>query len=178
MNRIASHLERLSSMLNRVAMVIAVLAILVMLGSALWQVVARYLLAAPPIWTEELARRAMVWAGMMGAACAFRAGTNPTLFPAMLKIGGGPGIALSLIRAAGVLLFAIPVLWYSVFNARMDPARGFLGRSLERTAEMLPVSMIWFTSAVPLAFLIILIHLLALMAKRATGAVDPKESVL
>ena len=31
------------------------------------QVVARYVWAAPPGWTEEGARYAMVWAGLLGA---------------------------------------------------------------------------------------------------------------
>lgn len=74
-----------------------------------------------------------------------------------------------MIRAMGVLAFAIPILWYSVFDGRMNADRGFLGRSLARQAEMLDVSMIWFTAAVPLAFLLILVHLIARLALRFSG---------
>ena len=167
----ARALDRLSSVLNGIALWGAVLAVLAMVLAAGWQVVARYLLDAPPLWTEEAARRAMVWAGMLGASCAFRARIDPTLFPAMRDVRGGPGMVLALIRAAGVLAFAVPVIWYSLFGARMDMARGFLGRSLARQAEMLDVAMIWFTAAVPLAFALILVHLLAALAMRATGQV-------
>ncbi|MEZ5806287.1 MAG: TRAP transporter small permease subunit [Zhengella sp.] len=169
MNRLATGLGRLSAGIDRVAMVLAVAALFVMLGAALWQTVARYIFASPPIWTEELARRAMVWAGMLGASCAFRAGANPVLFPAMLAIGGRTGAALALLRAAGVVLFAAPVLWFSVFAPGMNMARGFLGRSLGRQGEMLDISMIWFTAAVPVAFAIIIIHLLALSAAGLAG---------
>lgn len=169
MRGVARALDRLSSVLNGIALAGAVLAVLAMVLAAGWQVVARYVLDAPPVWTEETARRAMVWAGMLGASCAFRARADPTLFPAMRQLTGGPGLALALIRAAGVLAFAVPVIWYSLYGARMDMARGFLGRSLARQAEMLDVAMIWFTGAVPLAFALILVHLLAGLAMRATG---------
>lgn len=169
MQSFAQRLNRLSAGLNSIALWGAVLAVLVMVFAAGWQVVARYVFEAPPIWTEELARRAMVWTGMLGASCAFYAGTDPTLFPAMRLKRGGAGAALAVIRALGVLAFAIPILWYSVFNAGMDPARGFLGRSLARQAEMLDMSMIWFTACVPLAFLLILVHLSARLALRFSG---------
>jgi TRAP-type C4-dicarboxylate transport system permease small subunit len=172
MQRLALGLDRLSARIDRVAMVLAVAALGIMLGAALWQTVARYMFNSPPIWTEELARRAMVWAGMLGASCAFRAGANPTLFPGLLRIRGGIGAVLSLIRAAGVLLFLGPVLWFSIFAPGMNIARGFLGRSLERQAEMLGVPMIWFTAAVPVALAIILIHMLALLASELAGRGD------
>jgi TRAP-type C4-dicarboxylate transport system permease small subunit len=172
MRAIALWLDRLSAVINSIALWGAVLAVLAMVGAAGWQVIARYVLDAPPIWTEELARRAMVWAGMLGASCAFRISADPTLFPAMRQVPGRLGATLALVRAGGVLLFAVPVIWYSIFDARMNPARGFLGRSLNRSAEMLDVSMIWFTAAVPLAFAIIVVHVLALTLMRLTGQVE------
>ncbi len=177
MKGLARTLDRLSAGLNSIALWGAVLAVLVMVFAAGWQVLARYVLQAPPIWTEELARRAMVWAGMLGASCAFRAASDPTLFPAMQAVRGAQGMALALIRAGGVVAFAVPVIWYSLFNARMDMARGFLGRSLNRQAEMLDVPMIWFTAAVPLAFALILIHLAARLAMQATGQLPVSRPV-
>lgn len=161
MRALAKTIDQISLLLYRIALWGAVAAVLVMVFSASWQVIARYILDAPPIWTEELARRAMVWAGMLGASCGFRANSDPTLFPQMRDITGRLGIALTLIRAVGVTLFAIPVIWYSLYGARMNMERGFLGRSLDRQAEMIDLSMIWFTVAVPLAFVLILIHMLA-----------------
>ena len=173
MRAIALSLDRMSAFVNAIALWGAVLAVVAMVGAAGWQVVARYILDAPPIWTEEAARRAMVWAGMLGASCAFRAAADPTLFPAMRALPGRIGATLAVVRAAGVLIFAAPVLWYSVFDGRMNPARGFLGRSMNRSAEMLDVPMIWFTSAVPLAFAIIVLHVLALTLMRLTADAEP-----
>lgn len=173
---LARGLHRLSDLLNRVALWGAVLAVLVMVAAAGWQVIARYALATPPIWTEELARRAMVWAGMLGASAAFHAGTDPTLFPQVAAIRGRLGAVLALIRASGVALFMSTVLWYSLFGPNMTLARGFVGRHIERTAEMIPVSMVWFVSAIPVACVLILIHLAASLAMRLTGQLeDPAE---
>jgi TRAP-type transport system small permease protein len=170
MRRLARGLDRLSSLLNGIALAGAVLAVLVMVFAAGWQVIARYALSDPPVWTEELARRAMVWAGMLGASAAFRAGVNPVLFPQALDIRGGLGQGLALLRAAGALVFVLPVLWFSLYGPGMNLARGFLGRSLERSAEMLSISMIWFTAAVPVAFALIALHVLADLAMRLTGS--------
>jgi len=169
MRAAARSLDRLSARLNSVALWGAVLAVVVMVLAAGWQVVARYVLDSPPVWTEEAARRAMVWAGMLGASAAFRAKADPTLFPAMRDVAGRAGAVLALVRAVGVIAFAVPVLWFCLFGPNMTMARGFLGRSLDRTAEMIPVSMIFFTAAVPIAFVLILIHLAADLALRLTG---------
>jgi len=178
MRALALALDRLSAALNSIALWGAVLAVLVMVYAAGWQVIARYLLDAPPVWTEELARRAMVWAGMLGASAAFRAGADPSLFPTMVEVRGRLGTGLALIRAAGVALFATPVIWFSLYGPNMNMARGFLGRSLDRTAEMIPISMIWFTAAVPIAFVLIVLHMLAGLALRLTDPEDdtPKEA--
>jgi TRAP-type C4-dicarboxylate transport system permease small subunit len=87
----------------------------------------------------------------------------------MVDVRGRVGAGLAAVRTVGVLIFAAPVIWYSVFDGRMNMARGFLGRSLDRTAEMIPVSMIWFTSAVPIAFVIIVVHALAALAMHLAG---------
>lgn len=174
MKAVARIIDRISVSLHRIALWGAVLAVLVMAMSASWQVFARYLLEAPPVWTEELSRRAMVWAGMLGASCAFRIKADPTLFPGMRNVTGLAGQVLSLIRAAGVATFAFPVIWFSLFGPNANMARGFMGRSLNRQAEMLDVAMIWFTMAVPLAFCLILIHLFADVLMRLTGQFDPQ----
>ena len=164
MRAIAAILARLSAGLNSVALWGAVAAVVVMVFAAGYQVVARYVFDAPPVWTEELARRAMVWAGMLGASCAFHQRVDPNLFPQMLKVRGRSGQWLTLIRSAGVAVFAMPVLYYSLFGPNFDLTRGFIGRSLDRKAEMMGVSMAWFTSAIPVAFALIAIHVLAHLA--------------
>jgi TRAP-type C4-dicarboxylate transport system permease small subunit len=171
--RAAGFLIRLSSGLNRAALWGAVAAVAVMALAAGYQVVARYVFDAPPVWTEELARRAMVWAGMLGASVAFHERSDPTLFPQMLKIRGGTGGALALVRAAGAAVFVLPVLYYSLFGPNFSLARGFIGRTIDRKAEMMGISMAWFTAAIPVAFAIILVHILAHLARHVADRPEP-----
>jgi TRAP-type C4-dicarboxylate transport system permease small subunit len=169
MRAAAAFLARLSSVLNRIALACAVAAVLVMIFSAGYQVVARYLFDAPPVWTEELARRAMVWAGMLGASAAFHERSDPTLFPGMMVLGGRRGRALELVRSAGALIFVLPVVYYCLFGPGFNFARGFIGRNLDRQAEMMGISMAWFTAAVPVAFALVVVHILAQSAGALAG---------
>lgn len=161
MRAVANLLDRLSGGLNRVALLGAALAVALMLFAAGWQVIARYLLNQPPIWTEELARFSMVWGGLLGATCAFRFRSDPTLFPEALKATGTRGVAATLVRAFGVLCFILPILWFSFFGPGADPARGYLARLAGRQTETMDLPMVVFGVAIPLAFSLILLHVLA-----------------
>lgn len=165
----ATVLKSVSGALDRAAMWGAVAALVVMVLSAGYQVVARYIFDAPPVWTEELARRAMVWAGMLGATGAFYRFADPNLFPGLLAVGGVRGKVMAAFRLAGVTIFALPILYYSLFGPNFSFDRGFIGRTLVRKAEMMGVSMAWFTVAVPLAFLIIVVHALAQFSAALAG---------
>lgn len=167
-------LVRMSSVLNRIALWGAVLAVAAMVGAAMWQVVARYIFSSPPIWTEEMARYAMVWAGMLGASCAFHSGADPVLFPGALTASGRKGLIAAVVRAIAVAIFAGPVLWFCILGPNGSFARGFIARSMDRNAEMLGVSMIWIASAVPIAFALVVLHALAGVASRVGPAVEPR----
>jgi len=165
MQFLAQFLVAVSRRLNSIALWGAVSAVCVMIFAIMWQVVARYLFASPPIWTEELARYAMVWAGMLGASCAFYAHTDPTLFPGARNQKGTLGKVYAALRAGGVFFFVLPVLWFSFIGPTGGFARGFIARSTARTAEMTGIPMIWFSVAIPIAFALILIHAIADMAR-------------
>ncbi len=122
------------------------------------QVVARYLFSEPPGWTEEGARYAMVWSGLLGAAVAFKAGGDPV----MLRLQSLEGhAAIIWLRAAAVLLFLGPILYFCVFGPGWDLARGFMARSASRNTEAIGVSMLWFTAALPVSIVAILVHVAA-----------------
>jgi len=176
MRAIAAALESLSAFLNRIALAGAMLAVVVMTLSAAYQVIARYLFFSPPIWTEELARYAMVWAGLLGASAAFRAHTDPVLFPARLHLAGAAGLAWALARYAGVMLFVVPILYYSFMGPNYNPLRSYIMRSFDRDAELLGVSMFYFAVAIPVAFTLIVIHMLADLAGRLSHYPDLAES--
>jgi TRAP-type transport system small permease protein len=139
------------------------------------QVVARYLLQSPPTWTEELARYAMVWGGLLGATVAFKTRYDPTLVKAPENKPPMVMFVAGTLRSLTVVMFLGPVLYFSLFGPNMTPARGFLGRSLLRTADTLGFPMIYVAIAVPIAASVILIHLAARLAGDQTGIVPPEK---
>jgi len=177
MRTLATSLDRLSLALHRLALWGAAGAVLVMLAAAGWQVIARYAFSQPPIWTEELARFSMVWAGLLGASCAFRLRNDPSLFPDMQLLSGGAGKVLEIVRALGVLAFIAPILWYSLFGPNMNPARGYLARLAGRQAETMDLPMIVFGIAIPISFCLIFLHLAAHTAIRFTGQEESEPTL-
>jgi len=147
----------------------AILTGLVLIAAAGWQVAARCLLDQPPVWTEQLARFSMVWVGVLGNFCAFRAMADPSPFPAMRDTPGRTGIVLAILRAKGAFAFIGPILWYSAFGPNGQLASGYAGRLMGRQAETMALPMAVFGIAIPIAFGLNLIHLLADLALRLTG---------
>lgn len=164
MRRATTFLEALSAVVYRIAAGGAIIAVIVMVATALWQVVARYALDQPPPWTEELARYSMVWVGLLGASCAFHMNSDPTLFPAMRDLRGRVGVLLSVIRSAGVLAFAAPIIWFCVFGRGADITRGYIARMSGRDALTMELPMVVFAAAIPISFTFIVIHLVARLA--------------
>ena len=127
----------------------------------MFQVLARYVFRAVPVWTEEAARYCMVWGGLLGATVAFKAGRDPKLVPPPTA---GPPLWLrtaSALRMLATLCFLGPILYHS---------DQFLARHWHRTAEALGISTVWVTMAVPIAILAIFIHLAALAVRNSNPA--------
>ncbi|MFV0475284.1 MAG: TRAP transporter small permease [Pikeienuella sp.] len=176
LRRLARGLGLASVWLNRISLAVAALAVVVMLAAAGWQIIARYLLAQPPIWTEELSRYSMVWGGLMGASCAYFLKRDPTLFPEALAVRGARGRILALIRAGGVLLLALAAIWCSLFGPGMNFARGYLARLAGRQAETMDIPMLVFGVAIPVAFSIIVIHVMADLGRAFFDDPAPDEN--
>ncbi len=152
--------------LDKFCRVAAVGFLSLMLLLVLFQVLARYIFQAVPVWTEEAARYCMIWGGLFGATVAFRTDSDPRLIQPPRT---GPKIwmvAATWLRAAAVVVFLGPVLYHS---------DRFLARSLHRISDGLEVPMAWITVAVPITVVIILVHLLARLIGSDGGQPDPKS---
>lgn len=158
-----------------VVAVTAVAALVVMMASTLVQVVMRYGMNAPPVWTEELARYGMVWAGLLGAVVAFTQRADPVLVVGWSGRSGWRGRWAAVCRAMAATVFLGPVVWFSLFGRGMNPARGFLGRGAGRQSEMLDIPMIWVTAVVPLALgaIIVVAWIQAFSSATSNAKPDP-----
>ncbi|MGE0734226.1 MAG: TRAP transporter small permease [Alphaproteobacteria bacterium] len=138
--------------------VVGVVLMVVLIGI---QVIARYVVQSSPGWTEEGARYAMVWAGLLGAAIAFRMRVDPVMLQLEKFESGRWRILGGALRAFATLLFLGPILWFCVVGPGGDLTRGFVARSAARAAETVGVPMSWFTIALPIAIVVIFVHLAA-----------------
>lgn len=135
-----------------------------MLLLVLFQVLARYIFQAVPVWTEEAARYCMIWGGLFGATVAFRADSDPRLIQPPRTGSKAWVTAAAWLRALSVVAFLGPVLYHS---------DRFLARSLNRISDGLEVPMAWITAAVPLAVIIIFVHLVARLVGSESEQPDP-----
>lgn len=157
--RFARILDRLSLALSHAALVLACAGVALLVVTMMVQVVARYMLSSPLAWTEELARYAMVWAGLLGATAAYQRRADPVLLsrgslPAMLR---RPAEWLELVA---VIAFALSVLVYTP---------QLIVTAATRTSETMQVPMAWVMAIVPICFGLLLLHALARAAMLATG---------
>lgn len=131
----------------------AVMATMVL--AVLWQVATRYLLRDPSSVTEELARFALVWLGLLGASYGFgqRAHLAIELIPRTR--------VLELIVAACVAAFAILVLM--IGGLRLVSATLALGQ----TSAALQIERGYVYLALPLSGAIILFYTLEAALTRA-----------
>jgi len=154
----------ISDRLDRLCRYGAAACIVAMLAAVSLQVAARYLFNQPPSWTEELTRFAMVWGGMLGATIAFKTRFDPTLVTLPPGLSAAIRLAAAIVGSAAVLIFLLPVLYYSLFGPDWSFARGFLARTMGRVAEAMGFSMVFVAVAVPFAIVVILVHLAARLA--------------
>lgn len=141
---------------------IAVFAVCLMFVTVMIQIVARYVFSSPPIWTEDVARYAMVWTGLLGATLSFKTRSDAVL---MGSVFPGRPHALSYvaeaIQSAAVLTFVLPVVYFCFIGLRGGFSGGYIVRQSGLTADTLGIPMAWISISVPLAMLIILLHLTA-----------------
>ena len=150
-----------SAALDAVCIALAKAALVGMVAVIMLQVVARYGLRSPPVWTEELARYLMVWGGLLGATAAFRRAADPAVARLDENAGNLRARFAKIVIAASVLIFLAPVLYYAFFGPGGDPARSFLMRNYARTSPGLGLNLVFVAAAIPAFCLILLVHLAA-----------------
>ncbi|MFC1578022.1 TRAP transporter small permease [Thermodesulfobacteriota bacterium] len=157
MKKIIKFIGILSSKLESIAKVLSIMAIIGMLIVIILQIVARYIFASPPTWTEEVGKLLMIWGGLLGTSIAFKRRADIVLYnPSDKK--GLVDILRRVIRFSAVLMFTGVILYYSP---------GFISRSLAVDFFGIQgVSVIWATAAVPCFIALIFIHNLAQLLQK------------
>lgn len=161
--RFVDILAGLARKLDKICLSTALVFMFLMLACVLIQIVARYILQAPPAWTEELGRYAMIWAVMFGATSAFYHREDPAILkldehsdPRRRKIQ-------NILEAIAVVMFVVPVLYYTPVA---------LIRSSTRLTETLEISSAIVLAVIPICFSIILFYSLIRVMNEFLPSVD------
>lgn len=153
MNKVLSLVE---SVLDKVLIAL----FLTMVVAIVWQVVARYVFAAPTVWSEELARFLMVWVTMLGSAYVLENGGHVAVTVFVDILPTPLQHALGWIRDTAVLAMAGGLAWYGY---------GFAVSGGRRVSTGLGLSMSYAYAAIPIGAVLIAFFLLA---RRIAGPKD------
>lgn len=113
--------------------------LLVMLGAIGAQVVARYAFNMPLVWSEELARYAMIWLAMLAAAVAAREGQHISLGELM------PLPPRTRLIVNAVLVVVVTATLFMLIQTGW----ALSGRTMRQQSAVLGVPMGWVYASIP-----------------------------
>ncbi|UTT85004.1 TRAP transporter small permease [Vibrio pelagius] len=140
------------NLLDRLILIVSSFALMLLVVTVTWQVFSRYVLNDPSNWTDELARYAMVWLGLLGASYLF--GTKGHLAITLLDgaLKGKAHIALH------ILINIISGAFVSL--AMLKGGIALMGRTTQQLSPALQLPMSEVYSILPISAVIILIYLI------------------
>jgi len=94
--------------------VVCTLLMIAIFALSIAQVVFRFVLESPLIWSEELARLSLIWLTFLGAAVVCFDGTHLQVDSLFLLLPAGGQRVLRAINATLALGFIVILAWYSV----------------------------------------------------------------
>lgn len=144
-------LRSFRNLLDRSILFISAFALMLLVVTVTWQVFSRYVLNDPSSWTDELARYAMVWLGLLGASYLFgiKGHLAITLLDSYLR--GKAHILLQLLINA--ICFAFVSL------AMLKGGMALMERTTQQLSPALQLPMSTVYSILPISAVIILIYL-------------------
>jgi TRAP-type C4-dicarboxylate transport system permease small subunit len=157
--------ERLTRSIERVFDACIGLMILIMAASVCWQVFARYVLAAAPGWSEELARYLMIWVTMIGGAAVLRSGGQMAVTALLDALPGRWATLMLAVRDMAMLVTLGLLIWWGAKLTQI--------MMVQETAS-LNVSKAWVYLALPVGAALML---LVLVLTRLAGGTFRAEDV-
>ena len=141
----------------------------VMVLNVVWQVVTRFVLHSPSPYTEEFARFAMIWLGLLGAAHGVGRHTHLALDLLPGALHGRARLRLNRVITVLVLLFALAVLVGG--GSRLVWITWMLGQ----TSAALEIRLAWVYLAVPAAGLVMTFYCVCELLTAAVRADEQRK---
>lgn len=160
MSELRNHIGRIDGKIAQAEMVFLGASVAVMTLTTLLQVVFRYALNDPLVWSEELARYLFVWVALVGAGAAVRTGGHfgLDLFYRKFPAAGRSGVAILI--SAIIAIFAGTLLLYGIRET---------SQASLQLAPSLQIRMHWAYAAIPVGAALMLWHLVAHWVTRGFG---------
>lgn len=123
--------DALDFLFERVAVFLAAASLTVALSVMAAQVIFRYVFSDSLIWAEEVARYALVWSSMLGAAVAYRQGALVAVTDLLVRLP--PLLQRLAVRVVHLLIlgFALMLTWQSWWLTMRSFARHELTTALQ-----------------------------------------------
>lgn len=150
MTRLVAALQTLDARLASLGRALGVAMLVGVVAVALAQVVWRYALRAPLVWSEELATYLFIWLAMLGAAVAVREGAHYGFMLLMQRTRPALRALVAMLTHALCLAVAVAIAW---LGAEMALAA-------RDTSASLGVGMGWFYAAIPVGGGLMAMHFL------------------
>ena len=145
--------DRVATLVTAITLTLA----LVVMGA---QVVFRYALNDSLYWAEELARYALVWSSMIGAAVAYRHGSHVAVTDVVKRFP--VAVQRQVVRVVHALVFAFGVfiLWQGWMLTMRNFARHHLSTSLE-------IEIAWIYLSIPIGGALLMLAAIEAFARVA-----------
>lgn len=148
---------------TRVALALACAALVVAVGAGAWQVVTRFVLGQPSIWSEALVRVALIWMVLLGLSGAIRQGALVSIDVAHRLSSGAFRTALEVLSLGSVALLMGVLFWFGWGMAQRVQFQEMAG---------LEVSIAWGYAAIPVGALFAIVGAVAHFLDRRSTELD------
>jgi len=131
---------RLDHYLTGIAFGLACLLLAIIACLGFWQVVTRFVLSQPSVWTEEVLRRLLIWCVMLGSVVAIRKGALVSVDLILRVTSGVWRTAVRLFVAMVTCSFLATIVWFGISLAY---------RVRFQTFSSIEISIAWAYAAIP-----------------------------
>lgn len=145
MTAATSLLRSVDKLLMQAIALIACIALVVAVGAGFWQVLSRFLFAAPSIWSEALTRLMLIWMVLLGLSLAIRRGSMISIELMSTVATGRLKILLAASSLLSFLVLFAVLAWFGIELVQRIKFQEMAG---------LGISMAWGYAAIPVGSIV------------------------
>lgn len=143
-------MKNLRAVMDKIMRVLNVGVLVMLVLLVVWQVITRYLLSQPSVWSEELASYGFAWATMLGAAYVFGKRDHMNVDVVVVSLSLKMQKILAIFSEVLILIFAVTILIYGGIQNTL--------LTIEQLSSSLPVTMGYLYSIVPISGVFVVIY--------------------